>query len=142
MESLANLRLEFEKLIENPSIQPKDLIDFVDRNVSSPSLQHSNYLQLIWIRDCRWFMGQEENRNISEIEAAISYQSNLSDKFHIFYFLKYVVPVFQGIEKYRSMSEDDKEWAKSRIDRVSKIIAKNNLKFPLDIEGILKEIKV
>ena len=111
---------EFDSLFYSDA-SSRELVNFVDSRLFFPSLPNFTLHQQIWIRDHRFFMGIDKQRQVSIDEAFADYDLQLSRLHHEFYFLKYIQPVFCNAEKnrdYASWDGRERQWVESEIDRV------------------------
>jgi len=115
---------EFESLFYSDA-SSSDLVDFADSYLFFPSFPNFALHQQIWIRDHRFFMGIDQQRQVSIDEAFSDYNQKLSHIHHEFYFLKYIQPVFCDAARnrdYLSWGQEERQWVEDEVDRVGKFV--------------------
>ncbi len=88
---------KIDTALQNPNSQ--QAIQQIDQLIQPLTLEHYNTLQLIWMRDQKYFESQRGHKEISELEEAKEYTQDacfegktLSDRFREFYKQTYVRP--------------------------------------------------
>jgi hypothetical protein len=120
---------------EHPS---ENIVNFLDLNYSYPGFKHYMAHQHVWVRDHKWYLSRCNKRDIPELEAFRSYQLDQSERFRVFYFLKYLLPVFCDTEKIARVSDEDKDWSENLISKISDIKDKYSLNGKLDLDFLLR----
>ncbi len=125
----------------NSPADSENHIKQIDKNIHSPSFAHFVILQSYWIKDHEYYLKNRGCLGLHEVDE--DYRAQVSDKFHLFYFDKYIASAFCNLDSYRSLNPEDFDFIDLEFDRIYDLKERKNITSDkYNVDCILAEVGV